>query len=187
MKKFILLVSFLILSTILNDHQASGIRLIQRSLSLSPKEDQIHHVHDEENDLKRRSNVGMEASNTDHISEETGSNRKLMTKTSAPSSTSTTTTSTSKNDKNVHEEGNYKGEPTTTVLQKGNQSSRSIERSLVGKEENFNVNSSTVLPDHDHQHSQPDRTNVDPGHYPDILDIAGMDYSPAKRKPPIHN
>ncbi|XXG52018.1 hypothetical protein AAC387_Pa03g0446 [Persea americana] len=24
-------------------------------------------------------------------------------------------------------------------------------------------------------------------HYPDIIDIAGMDYSPAKRKPPIHN
>ncbi|KAK9098471.1 hypothetical protein Syun_025516 [Stephania yunnanensis] len=24
-------------------------------------------------------------------------------------------------------------------------------------------------------------------HYPDILDIAGMDYSSAKRKPPIHN
>ncbi|WOL15494.1 hypothetical protein Cni_G24275 [Canna indica] len=23
--------------------------------------------------------------------------------------------------------------------------------------------------------------------YPDIIDIAGMDYSPAKRKPPIHN
>ncbi|KAH7675048.1 hypothetical protein IHE45_08G113000 [Dioscorea alata] len=29
--------------------------------------------------------------------------------------------------------------------------------------------------DHDHQT------------YPDLLDIAGMDYSPAKRKPPIHN
>ncbi|CAL9123860.1 unnamed protein product [Musa textilis] len=26
-----------------------------------------------------------------------------------------------------------------------------------------------------------------PPSYPDILDIAGMDYSPAKRKPPIHN
>ncbi|XP_073007643.1 uncharacterized protein [Typha latifolia] len=26
-----------------------------------------------------------------------------------------------------------------------------------------------------------------PQTYPDILDIAGMDYSPAKRKPPIHN
>jgi hypothetical protein len=23
--------------------------------------------------------------------------------------------------------------------------------------------------------------------YPDIMDIAGMDYSPAARKPPIHN
>ncbi|KAF6147653.1 hypothetical protein GIB67_031644 [Kingdonia uniflora] len=26
-----------------------------------------------------------------------------------------------------------------------------------------------------------------PERYPDIIDIAGMDYSPAKRKPPIHN
>ncbi|XP_073106879.1 uncharacterized protein [Elaeis guineensis] len=26
-----------------------------------------------------------------------------------------------------------------------------------------------------------------PQTYPDTLDIAGMDYSPAKRKPPIHN
>lgn len=24
-------------------------------------------------------------------------------------------------------------------------------------------------------------------HYPDVIDIAGMDYSPAKRRPPIHN
>ncbi|XP_020083219.1 uncharacterized protein LOC109706678 isoform X2 [Ananas comosus] len=31
--------------------------------------------------------------------------------------------------------------------------------------------------------SQPSATSS----YPDILDIAGMDYSPAKRKPPIHN
>ncbi|XP_039120813.1 uncharacterized protein LOC120257403 [Dioscorea cayenensis subsp. rotundata] len=31
--------------------------------------------------------------------------------------------------------------------------------------------------DHGHDHQT----------YPDLLDIAGMDYSPAKRKPPIHN
>lgn len=24
-------------------------------------------------------------------------------------------------------------------------------------------------------------------HFPDIIDLAEMDYSPAKRKPPIHN
>nr|CAD1825707.1 unnamed protein product [Ananas comosus var. bracteatus] len=34
-----------------------------------------------------------------------------------------------------------------------------------------------------HAGSQPSGTSS----YPDILDIAGMDYSPAKRKPPIHN
>ena len=30
-------------------------------------------------------------------------------------------------------------------------------------------------------------TDDDHQTYPDLLDIAGMDYSPAKRKPPIHN
>ncbi|CAK9159005.1 unnamed protein product [Ilex paraguariensis] len=39
-----------------------------------------------------------------------------------------------------------------------------------GKEENLSINSSPVSE-----------------RYPDTLDIAGMDYSPARRKPPIHN
>jgi len=35
---------------------------------------------------------------------------------------------------------------------------------------------------------RPEDFHVEPPEtYPDILDIAGMDYSPAKRKPPIHN
>ncbi|XP_030544557.1 uncharacterized protein LOC115751024 [Rhodamnia argentea] len=41
---------------------------------------------------------------------------------------------------------------------------------LGGGKENFAVNSSSSSE-----------------HYPDIMDIAGMDYTPAKRKPPIHN
>ncbi|KAK4414955.1 hypothetical protein Salat_2602500 [Sesamum alatum] len=44
------------------------------------------------------------------------------------------------------------------------------------KEENLSVNPSSTNPDH--QQGQPT---------PDILDIAGMDYSLARRKPPIHN
>ncbi|PKU66565.1 uncharacterized protein LOC110111693 [Dendrobium catenatum] len=33
----------------------------------------------------------------------------------------------------------------------------------------------------------PDKESTSPESYPDILDIAGMDYSPAKKKSPIHN
>ncbi|XP_044970813.1 uncharacterized protein LOC123431064 isoform X2 [Hordeum vulgare subsp. vulgare] len=38
-----------------------------------------------------------------------------------------------------------------------------------------------TLPRRPHQPQQETRT------YPDLIDIAGMDYSPAARKPPIHN
>ncbi|CAK9145993.1 unnamed protein product [Ilex paraguariensis] len=48
---------------------------------------------------------------------------------------------------------------------------------LGGKEENLSVSSS---PDSGHGESSPE-------HYPDSLDIAGMDYSLARRKAPIHN
>ena len=44
-------------------------------------------------------------------------------------------------------------------------------------EKNLSVRSSPIS-----SHSK-----AGPEHYPDILDIAGMDYSPAKRKPPVHN
>lgn len=47
-----------------------------------------------------------------------------------------------------------------------------------GKEENLSVKS--LLPAPEHHEAAPDR-------YPDVLDIAGMDYSPARRKSPIHN
>ncbi|XP_034700319.1 uncharacterized protein LOC117925426 [Vitis riparia] len=45
------------------------------------------------------------------------------------------------------------------------------------EEENFYVNASPVS---EHPEAAPEG-------YPDIIDIAGMDYSPARRKPPIHN
>ncbi|CAA2960130.1 uncharacterized protein LOC111389495 isoform X2 [Olea europaea var. sylvestris] len=45
-------------------------------------------------------------------------------------------------------------------------------------EENLPTNSSTVTDEKQQPVPEP---------YPDILDIAGMDYSQARRKPPIHN
>ncbi|XP_004242715.1 uncharacterized protein [Solanum lycopersicum] len=89
-----------------------------------------------------------------------GRNRKLMTKTTSTSSPITTTTST----KNIKNEGNIKAHDTTIL--KGQSSS-----------ENFSINSS---PETGHRKTSSDR-------HPDVLDLAGMDYSPAKRKPPIHN
>ncbi|KAF9614544.1 hypothetical protein IFM89_019207 [Coptis chinensis] len=54
---------------------------------------------------------------------------------------------------------------------------RPTEEAPIKNEENFSVKS---LP-----HSEQRETTT--GQYPDIIDIAGMDYSPARRKPPIHN
>ncbi|KAJ0706093.1 putative Root meristem growth factor 9 [Helianthus annuus] len=51
-------------------------------------------------------------------------------------------------------------------------------RELVEMEETF---STTLAP------SKQAKTEVDTERYPDVIDITGMDYSPAKRKPPIHN
>ncbi|KAK4431807.1 hypothetical protein Salat_0942800 [Sesamum alatum] len=50
-------------------------------------------------------------------------------------------------------------------------------KKIAKKDKNLSQNSSSVI-----EQRQPD-----PETYPDILDIAGMDYSQAKRKPPIHN
>lgn len=65
--------------------------------------------------------------------------------------------------------GNNKAEPTSKGKSSGGGHSE--------KEENFPVNTSPVSEHRDVAHER----------YPDIIDIAGMDYSPAKRKPPIHN
>ncbi|KAK4374891.1 hypothetical protein RND71_005568 [Anisodus tanguticus] len=87
-----------------------------------------------------------------------GRNRKLMTKANSTSSPITTTST-----KNIKNEGNKAHD--NTIL-KGQSSS-----------ENFSVNSS---PETGHRETSSE-------HYPDVLDLAGMDYSPAKRKPQIHN
>lgn len=72
----------------------------------------------------------------------------------------------SQNDKN-DDQGNNKADQTP----KGQSNS-----DRLGGKENFLVKSSALsLPE------------TGPDQYPDILDIAGMDYSAAKRKPPIHN
>ncbi|GMY35730.1 hypothetical protein FCV25MIE_30972 [Fagus crenata] len=87
-----------------------------------------------------------------------GKNRKLIT------TTISTTSTTSKNEKN---EGN-KDDPTKSKGKSGN--------GELGEEESFKVKG---RPTSEISHDQE--------HFPDIIDLAEMDYSPAKRKPPIHN
>ncbi|XP_059286150.1 uncharacterized protein LOC132039668 [Lycium ferocissimum] len=117
-----------------------------------------------ENALKERSDDGgsgeVSICKDGHCSSSSsGRNRKLMTKTTSTTSPITTTST-----KNIKNEGN-KAHHDNTIL-KGQSSC-----------ENFSVNSS---PETGHQKTSSE-------HYPDVLDLAGMDYSPAKRKPPIHN
>ncbi|KAI7725568.1 hypothetical protein M8C21_009850 [Ambrosia artemisiifolia] len=64
---------------------------------------------------------------------------------------------------------NYKKDPKTNLK---------FARELVEKEETF----STTLESSKHA-----KTEDVSKRYPDVIDITGMDYSPAKRKPPIHN
>ncbi|KAJ7979036.1 Exu regulon transcriptional regulator [Quillaja saponaria] len=89
-----------------------------------------------------------------------GKNRKLVT-------AITSTTTTMSKVQNVKNGGNQAG--------KGNSS----EEKLRGEQKNLKVNSSATT-----KHGEV------PGHheeYPDLGDITEMDYSPARRKPPIHN
>ncbi|KVH93733.1 hypothetical protein Ccrd_004215 [Cynara cardunculus var. scolymus] len=87
-------------------------------------------------------------------------NRKLMTKII---SSKTTTIITKKSDE-------YKHDPEAEV-----QSTHG----LIGKEETSSFNSL--------QNSKHWKTEVSTKHYPYDIDIAGMDYTPARKKSPVHN
>ncbi|OWM65960.1 uncharacterized protein LOC116199050 [Punica granatum] len=103
-----------------------------------------------------------------------GESRKLLT----TATTTTTTTMTTNRKANV-----YIDELPVPSRSEGNKAATSKGKNVDGNEagatskgntkEGFSVKSSTTAPKHEH--------------YPDIIDIAGMDYSPAKRKPPVHN
>ncbi|CAI9783103.1 unnamed protein product [Fraxinus pennsylvanica] len=60
---------------------------------------------------------------------------------------------------------------TTAIVENYKNEDSSISEKLGGNEEN----------------NSPDKPRSIPKSYPDILDIAGMDYSQTARKPPIHN
>ncbi|KAL0286151.1 UNVERIFIED_CONTAM: hypothetical protein Sangu_2747300 [Sesamum angustifolium] len=76
-----------------------------------------------------------------------------------------TTPTTAKNDKNNNNKTHTKIEDSSPI------------EKIAKKDKNLSINLSAVT-----EQRQPD-----PETYPDTLDIAGMDYSQARRKPPIHN
>ncbi|KAI4377186.1 hypothetical protein MLD38_014858 [Melastoma candidum] len=97
------------------------------------------------------------------LSQAQGSSRKLATM-AAPASSSS-----APKDEKIDNGGNV---PNTIFDAKVAGSTRTAGK-REEKEESFRVK------------SEEQRGSHEP--YPDVLDIAGMDYSPAKRKPPIHN
>ncbi|XP_019179598.1 PREDICTED: uncharacterized protein LOC109174816 [Ipomoea nil] len=66
---------------------------------------------------------------------------------------------------------------TTTSKNLKNEGTKSSSESVGVKKEKFSVKSS---PETGHRETSNE-------HYPNVFDLAGMDYSPARRKAPIHN
>ncbi|KAH1067798.1 hypothetical protein J1N35_032785 [Gossypium stocksii] len=89
-----------------------------------------------------------------------GNSRKLLTATTTATTTASSTSSKSEDG------GDYKKANPTTTVKSGNQENGE-------KQEKVSVSSPTSSEQQDQ--------------YADIMEIAEMDYSPAKRKPPIHN
>ncbi|CAI9754718.1 unnamed protein product [Fraxinus pennsylvanica] len=130
-----------------------------QGLRLTRESVSARHHHDiPESVPERRNNGGVQEDFHCKIRHCSGRNGKLITKTVTHISSGDTM---SKNDKT---EGN-----------KDHTKSRSEKISVT--EENLPTNSSSVT----------EKQQPAPEPYPDVLDIAGMDYSQARRKPPIHN
>ncbi|KAI5583966.1 hypothetical protein BDE02_06G051000 [Populus trichocarpa] len=150
-------VSLLLLSFLLQ--QAQGIRLEKGFKQVGAQK-----VQAEKSPSKEKSNDGGVLGEAILCKEGqcTGMNRKLIAVTTTTSSSTTITIS--KNEKN--------GENKADHISKG----RSTNGEIVGENEKLSVNSS---PNSEHR--------VTKDHNEEIMDLTEMDYSPARRKPPIHN
>ncbi|CAI9787396.1 unnamed protein product [Fraxinus pennsylvanica] len=138
-------------------HEAQGLRLTREFVSA-----RYHHNIPQKSIPDRRINDVEEVFHC-KINHCSGRNyRKLMTKKSTHISS---TGATIKNDKTEGNKDHTKSE------------GKSRSEKVSWTEENLPTNSSPVT-----EKQQP---VAEP--YPDIVDIAGMDYSQARRKPPIHN
>ncbi|KAI5557373.1 hypothetical protein POPTR_018G115601v4 [Populus trichocarpa] len=138
--------------------EAQGIRLEKGFMQVRAQK-----VQGDKSSLKERSANGGVLGEAILCKEEhcIGMGRKLIAVTT---STSSTTITTSKNEKN---EGNKAG----SISKR-----RSSKEEIVGEREKLLVNS---WRNSDHK--------VNEDHYEEIMDLTQMDYSPARRKSPIHN
>ncbi|XP_034895428.1 uncharacterized protein [Populus alba] len=137
--------------------EAQGIRLEKGFMQVRAQK-----VQEDKSSLKERSANGGVLGEAILCKEEhcTGMGRKLIAVTTSTSST-TITTSKEKN------EGNKAGPISKRRSSKGE---------IVGEREKLLVNS---WRNSDHK--------VNEDHYEEIMDLTQMDYSPARRKSPIHN
>ncbi|KAK6156564.1 hypothetical protein DH2020_010812 [Rehmannia glutinosa] len=152
-----LLLSLLLLSILI--HEAQGIRL-RKGISLPDTDHRQHNIHQEFHPgmINNKGVKEVIQCKSKHCS---GRIRKL---TMTPISSTATITKNNKNEEN-------KDHPKL----KGS----AINQKIGSKEENgLFVNSSSSKTTHEQGQAEP---------YPGILDIAEMDYSLARRKPPIHN
>ncbi|KAG6628174.1 uncharacterized protein LOC122297181 isoform X2 [Carya illinoinensis] len=159
-----LAVSLLLWSLLLSE--AQGIRLDKKYNFMSQGQQKVH---EDGSDLMKKTNSGAGDQVTilckdGHCS--SGKNRKLITTTT---STTTTITTTSKNEISGQDDYNK-----ADLMSKG-QSGGNGEH---GEKQTFMVSGKPTSDEH-HE--------IAHEHFPDNTDIADMDYSPAKRKPPIHN
>ncbi|XP_042480117.1 uncharacterized protein LOC122061024 [Macadamia integrifolia] len=144
--------------------EVQGIRVLQQEFSSAGH--QIFHEENERSLKKESDGVGKAVAVLCRDGHCSGRSRKLIEN----SSTSSTSTY-SKSVKNSG--GGTKMEPTP---KHGHLLS---DEGLDGtNKENFSVESSPAASG---------QGKMAPEHHPDIIDITRMDYSPAKRKPPIHN
>ncbi|XP_044472419.1 uncharacterized protein LOC123201038 [Mangifera indica] len=136
---------------------AQGIRL-KKELLFSFGHLKAHNMHEEKGDSLKKESSDFMLCKEGHECSSSGMTRKLITSTAPPPSPSTT--ASNKNEEN-------KANPTT----KGKSStSPSRDGETQSKQGKF-----------------PSKSPPSSEQYVDITDIAEMDYSPAKKKPPIHN
>ncbi|ONH98596.1 hypothetical protein PRUPE_7G256100 [Prunus persica] len=169
-----LAVSLLLLSLLLSG--AQGIRLEKGFISVAQQKNNNNLQEQETASMKRSAGPGEFNSLCKDGGEcsSSGKTRKLVSKT-ASSAATTTTNTPSKNDKD--DGGNRgdldpKGEKVNNNTQPG------------GEDGDAKAKSSSVISKHQEQEAA---VAHQVQHYPDLTDMTEMDYSPARRKPPIHN
>ncbi|CAL9028152.1 unnamed protein product [Prunus brigantina] len=167
-----LAVSLLLLSLLLSG--AQGIRLEKGFISVTPQKNNNNLQEQETASMKRSAGPGESSSLCKDGGEcsSSGKTRKLISKTASSAATTTTTSKNDKDDGGNRGDLDPKGEKVNNNTQPG------------GEDGDVKAKSSSVISKHQEQEAVAAHQVQ---HYPDLTDMTEMDYSPARRKPPIHN